>query len=91
MMKASKNSKSEKAPEGGKLKEKSTADAEETSKSELVRKFSLGGDAWNKKLSGKRKVSSGVKPVDDILEDEEDDGRLVLNSTSLPTVTVVRV
>lgn len=36
----------------------------------MVRKFSLSGNAWNKKLSAKRKVTFGMKSVSEIIEDK---------------------
>lgn len=71
--------KAAKVSEGVKAK-KAAKDEDATTdkaKAELVRKFSLGGDAWNKKLSAKRKLNSGIKSVSEIIEDEEDEGRFV--------------
>lgn len=45
-------------------------------KNVLVRKFSLGGDAWNKKPSStKRKPTMRIKSADTIDDEDEDEGR----------------
>ena len=65
------------ATDGDKPAEKETVNSL-SRKRDLIRKFSLGGDAWNKKSSSKRKVSSGVKSdIDTIDDEEEDEGRYV--------------
>ncbi|XP_067931549.1 kinesin-like protein KIF12 [Watersipora subatra] len=76
-----------KVPEKGTPKQQKPTEnggtTEESKKPDLIRKFSLGGDAWNKKAAAKRKVSSGLKQIIDIIDDEEDEGRG--SSTESPT------
>ena len=77
MIAAAKSNDTLKVP-SGRTKGKKSEAADETkdeSKPELIRKFSLGGDAWNKKSTAKRKVTSGVKYAIDTIDDDEDEGR----------------
>jgi len=52
-------------------KTKKTKTEDSKDQDAVVRKFSFGGDAWNKKSNSKSKNSD----VETIIDDEEDEGR----------------
>lgn len=86
--------KSANAEEVNNTDQRKSANAEEANNTDrpvLEKKFSLGGDAWNKKSTARKKLNSGIKSEFDPIEDDEDEGRwvcLLINCIQLDGVIV---